>query len=217
MADRALLSGLSRLLLHRLRLHRIVSLRTLLRWHAQLVKRRWTYPRRRPATARRARDLVLQLARENPTWGYRRIHGELVGLGHSVAASTIWKILHTSGIDPAPRRSWPTWKQFLTAQAQAILAVDFAHIDAPWANAIAERWIGSLRRECLDRILITGPRHLAHVLHEYSEHHNTHRPHRSLDQHSPEGRLAPPTTEATIRHRRHDRLGGLIHEYLQIA
>jgi len=130
--DRALLSGLSRLLPHRLRLHRIVSPRTLLRWHAQLVTRRWTYPRRRPgrpATARPIRDLVLQLARENPTWGCRRIHGELVGLGHSIAASTIWKILHSAGIDPAPRRSGPTWTQFLTAQAQAILAVDFAHID----------------------------------------------------------------------------------------
>ena len=72
---------------------------------------------------------MLQLARENPTWGCRRIHGELVGLGHSIAASTIWKILHSAGIDPAPRRSGPTWTQFLTAQAQAILAVDFAHID----------------------------------------------------------------------------------------
>jgi len=94
-ADRAPLSGLSRLLPHRLRPHRIVSPRTLLRWHAQLVQRRWTYPRQRPgrpATARPIRGLVLQLARENPTWGYRRIHGELIGLGHSVAASTTWKI-----------------------------------------------------------------------------------------------------------------------------
>jgi putative transposase len=128
--DRALLSALSRLLPHRLRLNRIVSPRTLLRWHAQLVKRRWTYSPRpgRPMTPQPVRDLVIQLARENPTWGYRRIHGELVGLGRSIAASTIWKILHTAGIDPAPRRG-PTWTQFLTAQAHAILAVDFAHVD----------------------------------------------------------------------------------------
>ena len=69
------------------------------------------------------------MARENPTWGYRRIHGELVGLGHQIAASTIWKILTSAGIDPAPLRSGPTWRQFLTTQAHAILAVDFTHVD----------------------------------------------------------------------------------------
>jgi putative transposase len=88
---------------------------------------------------------------------------------------------------------------------------------APRANAIAERWIGSLRRECLDRILITGPRHLAHVLREYREHYNTHRPHRSLNQHPPTGQLAPTTPGPQNRHLRRDRLGGLIHEYLQVA
>jgi hypothetical protein len=73
--------------------------------------------------------LVLRMARENPRWGYRRIHGELIGLGHTMAASTVWRILNDAGLDPAPRRSGPTWRQFLSAQAHAILAVDFAHVD----------------------------------------------------------------------------------------
>jgi putative transposase len=106
----------------------------LLRGHAHLVARRWTYPRRRsgrPPTPQPIWALVLRMAGENPTWGYRRINGELVGLGHQVAASTVWKILTTAGIDPAPapQRSGPTRRQFLTAQAQAILAIDFAHVE----------------------------------------------------------------------------------------
>jgi putative transposase len=259
--DRALLSALSRLLPVDLRRLRLVSPRTLLRWHAQLVARRWTYPRRhpgRPPIAPSLQALVLQMARENPTWGYRRIQGELVGLGHPIAASTVWTILKGAGLDPAPRRTGPTWRQFLTAQAHAILAVDFAHVDtvflrrlyiliviehgrrrvhlagitahptgawvtqqarnllmdlgdraeqfrflirdrdskfipafdavfagadiriirtpvrAPRANANAERWIGTLRRECLDQVLITGPRHLTVVLQEYLEHYVRH-------------------------------------------
>ena len=101
--DRALLSALSRLLPPPLRRLRLVSPRTLLRWHAQLVARRWTYPRRHPGRASVAppiRALVLRLARENPSWGYRRVQGELVGLGHQVAASTVWQILKAAGLDP---------------------------------------------------------------------------------------------------------------------
>ncbi|MFD1522929.1 helix-turn-helix domain-containing protein [Pseudonocardia yunnanensis] len=106
---------------------------TLLRWHdAGLVARRWTYPKRqpgRPPTPQRIQALALQMARENPTWGYRRVHGELVGLGHRVATSTVCRILKGGGIDPAPLRSGPTWRQFLATQAHAVLAVDFAHVD----------------------------------------------------------------------------------------
>jgi len=131
-ADRAFFSALSSLLPPPLRRLRLVSPRTLLRWHAQLVARRWTYPRRqpgRPPIAPPIRALVLRMAGEKPHWGYRRIQGELVGLGHQIAASTVWTILKKAGLDPAPRRSGPTWRQFLAAQAHAILAVDFAHVD----------------------------------------------------------------------------------------
>src|SRR3954469_8722103 len=130
--DRAVLSALGRLLPAPLPQPRLGSPRTLLSWHAQLVARRWTNPRRRPGrppTAPPIRALVMRMARENPRWGYRRIQGELIGCGHPVAASTVWSILKSAGIDPAPRRSGPTWRQFLSAQAHAILAIDFAHVD----------------------------------------------------------------------------------------
>jgi transposase InsO family protein len=84
-------------------------------------------------------------------------------------------------------------------------------------NAIAERWIASARRECLDRMLITGERHLRLVLGEYADHYNGHRPHRTLDQNPPAGRQDPPTVGIGIRVLRRDRLGGLIHEYAQVA
>jgi putative transposase len=241
------------------------------------------------------------MARDNPGWGYRRIHGELVGLGHKVAPSTVWQILKDACIDPAPRRSGQTWRAFLDAQAKTILAVDFFHVDtvllrrlyvlfaiehgtrrvhlagitahptgewvtqqarnllmnledradgfkflirdrdakftaafdavlvaagiriiktpvrAPRANAIAERWISSARRECLDRMLITGERHLRLVLSEYADHYNLHRPHRTLQQAPPAGRPVPPAVGANPRVLRRDRIGGLIREYAQVA
>jgi transposase InsO family protein len=305
-ADRAVLAALARLLpesqLRRLRL--IVSPRTLLRWHADLVRRRWAYPRGapgRPRTAPTVRALVLEMARDNPGWGYRRIHGELVGLGHKLAPSTVWQILKDAGIDPAPRRAGQSWRAFLDAQAKTILAADFFHVDtvllrrlyvlffiehgtrrvhlggitahptgewvtqqarnllmnlgdhaddlkflirdrdakftaafdavlaatgiriirtpvrAPRANAIAERWISSARRECLDRMLITSERHLRLVLSEYVEHYDIHRPHRTLCQRSPAGREHPPIMDPNVRVLRRDRLGGLIREYSQVA
>jgi putative transposase len=302
-ADRAVLSALARLLpgsqLRQLRL--IVSPRTLLRWHADLIRRHWAYPRRapgRPRTDRNVRLLVLEMARDNSGWGYRRIHGELTGLGHKLAPSTVWKILKDAGVDPTSGRSW---RAFLDAQATTILATDFFHVDtvflrrlyvlffiehgtrwvqlagitahptgewvtqqarnllmnlddhadgfkflirdrdtkftaafdavltaagtriiktpvrAPRANAIAERWIASARRECLDWILIIGERHLRLVLDEYVDHYNAHRPHRALHQGPPAGASHPPALSSNVRVLRRDRLGGLIHEYSQVA
>lgn len=132
-ADRAVLAALVRLLpgsqLRQLRL--IVSPRTVLRRHADLV-RRWTFPRRapgRPRTGQSVRSLVLEMARDRPSWGHRRIHGELAGLGHNLAPSTVRRILKDAGIDPASTRSGQTCEAFLEAQAKTIMAVDFFHVD----------------------------------------------------------------------------------------
>jgi len=130
--DRAMIAALGRLLPAHRRRGLLVTPATILRWHRQLVRRRWTTPHTRPgrpAIPTGVRALILRLATENPTWGYRRVHGELAGLGYQIGASTVWKILHTAGIDPAPRRAGPTWSQFLRAQAQAILACDVFHLD----------------------------------------------------------------------------------------
>lgn len=107
---------------------------TLLRWHQELVKHKWTFTRHRrrpgrPPTAPTVKQLSLRLARENSNWGHRRIQGELARLGCSIAPSTVWEILNAAGIDPAPQRSGPTWRQFLSAQAHGIIATDFLHLD----------------------------------------------------------------------------------------
>jgi hypothetical protein len=129
-ADRAVLAGLSRLLPRSVWRGRLVQPATLLRWHRDLVRRRWTYPhqRGRPSVAAEIRDLVLRLARENPTWGYRRIHGELCRLGYGIGASTVWTILQRADVDPAPNRSALTWRQFLRVQANGVLA----WTSSPW-------------------------------------------------------------------------------------
>jgi len=126
-ADRALiatlLSVIPKTCRHGLRL--LVTPDTILRWHRDIIRRRWAARSMRgktgrPATRWNTRALVLRLARENPDWGYRRIHGELAGLGVTVAASTVWEILKNAGIDPAPRRTGPAWSLFLRSQAEAI-------------------------------------------------------------------------------------------------
>jgi hypothetical protein len=135
-ADRALLAALLGVIpkARRQGLRLLVTPDTILRWHRDIVRRRHAARSMRgrtgrPATRRTIKALVLRLARENTEWGYRRIHGELAGLGVKVAASTVWEILKANGTGPAPRRTGPTWPQFLRSQAGAILACDFFTAD----------------------------------------------------------------------------------------
>jgi putative transposase len=296
-ADRALLTALSRSLPRVAWAGFPVKPETLLRWHRRLVTRRWTYAHRapgRPPVESSMRALILRLGRENPHWGYRRIVGELKGLGISISATSVRKVLLDAGLRPAPERSHSSWRAFLRAQAASTLACDFLTVEtaflhriyvlffislatrrieyvactsnpdghwtaqqarnlvmelgddqfrflihdrdtkfshafdvvfrtvgikvirtpiqAPNANAHAERWVRTLRSDCLDRILILGRRHLEHVLRVYRRHYNEHRPHRALDLVPPNGR--DPTSLDVAHHpRRRDLLGGLIHEY----
>ncbi|ABW13230.1 Integrase catalytic region [Parafrankia sp. EAN1pec] len=303
--DRVILTALSRLLPRARWDVFVVTPATVLRWHRDLLARQWTYRSKkpdRPPIRHEIRELVLRLARENPTWGHRRIQGGLAGLGYPVGVATVWRILHHAGVDPAPRRADASWHTFLRAQASGILACDFFAVDtvflqriyvffvveiatrhvhvhvlgvtkhptaawvtqrartllmdledrgrrfrflirdrdtkftasfdtvftaadidvvrtppqSPQANAIAERWVGSARRECTDRLLIVSERHLTSVLTSYAEHFNTHRPHHSLGQHPPDPPpvVAPPLG-STVRRTRI--LGGLINEYRNAA
>jgi putative transposase len=140
-ADRALLAAFSRLLLNAgVRSVFLFTPTTLLRWHRELVRRRWTYPHRRqpgrPPIAGELRRLILRLAGENPAWGYRRLQGELARLGIAVAPSTVWAILKREGIEPAPRRARLSWSEFLRLQAAGIVACDFLTVETVWLRRL---------------------------------------------------------------------------------
>jgi putative transposase len=299
-ADRALIAALARHLPHRRRHGLLVTPATLLRWHRELVRRKWTYPQRkggRPRTGRTLRELVLRLARENPGWGYQRIAGELLKLGFRISPSTVRRLIASAGLEPAPRRGAVSWPAFLRRPAASLLVCDFFTVEtvtlrrlyvlffielgsrrvhlagctanpsgawvvqqarnlsftgvlertrflihdrdskftarfdevflsegirvihtpvqAPQANAFAERFVRTVRTECLDWLLIIGRRHLEHVLRAYTQHYNRERPHRGLALHPPQPQAATPTRHGHI-HRR-DHLGGLVHEYYRAA
>src|SRR5207244_5043100 len=127
--DRILLAAASRALPRALWSWFVVRPETLLRWHRELVRRKWTYKRRgclgRPPIDPEVSALILRFGRENPRWGYQRIRGELLKLGLRVSATTVRTILLRHGLDPAPRRAGPTWTEFLRSQAAGLVACDF--------------------------------------------------------------------------------------------
>ena len=132
-ADRVLLATLGQLV-PRPRSF-LVQPTTLLRWHRELVRRRWTYDRcrqGRPRLTAQMRELILRLAAENPSWGYKRIQGELVALGMPLSASSVWNVLHRHGIEPAPRSASVSWREFLRQKAAAILECDFFTVETLW-------------------------------------------------------------------------------------
>ncbi len=234
-ADRAVLAALARLLPKSLRMDRLVTPDTPLRWHRRMVRWHWTYPHTggRPPIDAKLAILIEQMARENPSWGYKRIQGELLGLGIEVGASTVQRVLKRLRIPPAPQRDHSTWRRFLRTQAATILACDFFHAvlagtgievvkippRSPRANAYSERWVRTGRAEVTDRMLIAGPRHLRRVLEEYVAHFNRHRPHRARNLRPPDhdNDITVQVADLATRIQRRKVLGGLIHEYERAA
>jgi putative transposase len=154
-ADRALFAALSRAVPRTAWTNLAVKPETLLRWHRQLVARRWTDAHRkagRPPLARSLRELILRLARENPHWGYRRIVGELKGLGISVSATSVRKMLLAAGLQPAPERTRSSWRGFLRAQAASVLACDFLTVETAFLQRIYVLFFISLATRQLEYV-----------------------------------------------------------------
>jgi len=158
-ADRALLAALSQLLPQAQRRSWLVQPSTLLRWHRELVRRRWSYERRRPGRPpllAQTRQLILRLAAENPSWGDKRIHGELIGLGIPLAASSVWNLLHRHGIEPAPRRARLSWRELLRQQAAASLECDLFTVETLWLRRLHVRFFIELKRRRLHLLGVTA-------------------------------------------------------------